>query len=207
MNDLTAFNNIVDNAIAHSSYITVLISSCIFIIYTIIIKVVEVLKAKDRNRPLLVMVESIKEVSENVVRLNNVLDRTFKNAEIKEINKVKNVITIAFDSFRINVNKTCEDIIIHNNIKTNRTSITQNICKLVNTEYYKLYYVLSAYEINDLNISLKLKEEWIEQITTEIIEVIYNEQDALVRINQLSNKLQLIVNEHCIYVNNKVFNN
>ena len=207
MNDLATFNNIVDNAIAHSSYITVLISSCIFIIYTIIIKVVEILKAKDRNKPLLAMVESIKEVSENVVRLNNVLDKTFKNAEIKEINKVKNVITIAFDSFRVNVNKTCEDIIIHNNIKANEDSITQNICKLVNTEYYKLYSVLSAYEINDLNVSFKLKEEWIDEITNEIIDIIYNDQSALVRINQLSNKLQLIVNEHCIYVNNKVFNN
>lgn len=206
MEDFNQVNQIVSDAIKDSSYITVLISSGVYILYTIIIKLVDLFKAKDRNKPLIQMASAIKEVSENVVKLNTVLDKQIQDAESKELTKVRQVISLAFDSFRANISKTCNEIIIHNNIDTNRNLIRENLFKTISTEYYKLYNVFSAYEVDGINIATKIKDEWIDDTTKECLEVIYDGQDKDVRIGQILNKLTIIANEHSVYVNNKVFN-
>lgn len=206
MDDFNQVNDIVNDAIKDSSYITVLISSGIYIAYTLIVRLVDLFKAKDRNKPLIEMASAIKQVSENVVKLNGVLDKAFQDAESKEKAKVKNIITLGFDSFKVAIIDVCNGIIIHNNIDANKELIKQNVLRLVSTEYYKLYNVFSAYEINDVNVSTKLKDEWIDDITKECLDIIYNGQDALTRINQISNRLNIIADEHSIFVNNKVFN-
>mgnify|MGYP003548629454 FL=1 len=206
MDDFNQINQIVSDAIKDSSYITVLISSGVYILYTLIIKLVDLFKAKDRNKPLIQMASAIKEVSENVVKLNTVLDKQIQDAESKELTKVRQVISLAFDSFRANISKTCNEIIIHNNIDTNRDLIRENLFKTISTEYYKLYNVFSAYEVDGINIATKIKDEWIDDTTKECLEVIYDGQDKDVRIGQILNKLTIIANEHSVYVNNKVFN-
>lgn len=206
MDDFNQVNQIVSDAIKDSSYITVLISSGVYILYTLIIKLVDLFKAKDRNKPLIQMASAIKEVSENVVKLNTVLDKQIQDAESKELTKVRQVISLAFDSFRANISKTCNEIIIHNNIEENRDLIRENLFKTISTEYYKLYNVFSAYEVDGINIATKIKDEWIDDTTKECLEVIYDGQDNDVRIGQIINKLTIIANEHSVYVNNKVFN-
>lgn len=206
MDELQTVNDIISNAVKNSSYTTVLISSSVFILYTLIIKLVDFYKSKDKNKPLLQMVSAIKEISENVVKLNTVLDKQIQNAENKELTKVRQVISLAFDSFRANISKTCNEIIIHNNIDVNRDLIRENISKTISTEYYKLYNVFSAYEVDGVNIATKIKDEWIDDTTKECLEVIYNGQDKDVRIGQILNKLTIIANEYSIYVNNKIFN-
>lgn len=206
MDDFNQVNQIVSDAIKDSSYITVLISSGVYILYTLIIRLVNLFKAKDRNKPLIQMASAIKEVSENVVKLNTVLDKQIQDAESKELTKVRQVISLAFDSFRANISKTCNEIIIHNNIEENRDLIRENLFKTISTEYYKLYNVFSAYEVDGINIATKIKDEWIDDTTKECLEVIYDGQDKDVRIGQIINKLTIIANEHSVYVNNKVFN-
>lgn len=206
MDDFNQVNQIVSDAIKDSSYITVLISSGVYILYTLIIRLVDLFKAKDRNKPLIQMASAIKEVSENVVKLNTVLDKQIQDAESKELTKVRQVISLAFDSFRANISKTCNEIIIHNNIEENRDLIRENLFKTISTEYYKLYNVFSAYEVDGINIATKIKDEWIDDTTKECLEVIYDGQDKNVRIGQIINKLTIIANEHSVYVNNKVFN-
>lgn len=206
MDDFNQVNQIVSDAIKDSSYITILISSGVYILYTLIIRLVDLFKAKDRNKPLIQMASAIKEVSENVVKLNTVLDKQIQDAESKELTKVRQVISLAFDSFRANISKTCNEIIIHNNIEENRDLIRENLFKTISTEYYKLYNVFSAYEVDGINIATKIKDEWIDDTTKECLEVIYDGQDKDVRIGQILNKLTIIANEHSVYVNNKVFN-
>lgn len=206
MDDFNQVNQIVSDAIKDSSYITVLISSGVYILYTLIIRLVDLFKAKDRNKPLIQMASAIKEVSENAVKLNTVLDKQIQDAESKELTKVRQVISLAFDSFRANISKTCNEIIIHNNIEENRDLIRENLFKTISTEYYKLYNVFSAYEVDGINIATKIKDEWIDDTTKECLEVIYDGQDKHVRIGQIINKLTIIANEHSVYVNNKVFN-
>ena len=206
MNDLQTVNNIIDSAVKDSSYTTVIISCGVFILYTLINKVIELYKAKDRNKPMLEMASAIKQVSENVVKLNQVLDKTFQDAEIKEANRITNIITASFNSFKSEIITRAIDIIVHNNIEANRESIKQSIYRTVSTEYYKVYSIFSAYEHDKINVATKLKEEWIDAVTEEVLQIIYNGQDATDRIRQINNKLSIDTEEYSIYINNKVFN-
>lgn len=206
MEEFNQINDIIAESIKDTSYITVLISSGVYLAYTLIIKLVDLFKAKDRNRPIVEMAAAVKQVSENVVKLNGVLDKAFQDAETKERNKVKNTICIAFDSFKWAVANTCHEIIIHNNIEQNKVLIKQNLFKVISTEYYKLYNVFSAYELDGICVATKLKEEWIDAVTNECLAIIYDGQDSINRISQISNKLLILTNECSIYINNKVFN-
>lgn len=206
MEEFNQINDIIAESIKDTSYITVLISSGVYLAYTLIIKLVDLFKAKDRNRPIVEMAAAVKQVSENVVKLNGVLDKAFQDAETKERNKVKNTICTAFDSFKWAVGNTCHEIIIHNNIEQDKVLIKQNLFKVISTEYYKLYNVFSAYELDGICIATKLKEEWIDAVTNECLAIIYDGQDSINRISQISNKLLILTNEYSIYINNKVFN-
>ena len=206
MEEFNQINDIIAESIKDTSYITVLISSGVYLAYTLIIKLVDLFKAKDRNRPIVEMAAAVKQVSENVVKLNGVLDKAFQDAETKERNKVKNAICTAFDSFKWAVANTCHEIIIHNNIEQNKVLIKQNLFKVISTEYYKLYNVFSAYELDGICVATKLKEEWIDAVTNECLAIIYDGQDSINRISQTSNKLLILTNEYSIYINNKVFN-
>lgn len=206
MDELQAVNDIVSSAVKDSSYITVLISSGVFILYTLIIKVVDLYKSKDKNKPLIEMASAIKDVSENVVKLNQVLDKTFQDAEQKEYDRINSVIIASFLSFKSAILDQCIDTVIHNNIASNKDNVTQNVYKTVSTEYYKLYSTFSAYEHDSINVSSKLKEEWIDDVTDECIRIIYDGTDALNRIRQLNHKLTLIAEEYSIYIKNKILN-
>lgn len=206
MDELQTVNQIVGEAVKDSSYVTVLISSGVFIAYTLIIRLVDLFKAKDRNKPIVQMAQAIQQVSENVVKLNQVLDKTFQDADSKEKAKLKNVIEIAFDSFRVAIERHCIDVIIHNNVDKNKELIKENLFKLISTEYYRLYNILSAYEIDSINVSTKLKEDWIDDLTKECLNIVYNGQEPVVRIGQIGSKLSIIFDEHSVYVSNKVFN-
>lgn len=206
MEEFNQINDIIAESIKDTSYITVLISSGVYLAYTLIIKLVDLFKAKDRNRPIVEMAAAVKQVSENVVKLNGVLDKAFQDTETKERNKVKNAICTAFDSFKWAVGNTCHEIIIHNNIEQNKVLIKQNLFKIISTEYYKLYNVFSAYELDGICIATKLKEEWIDAVTNECLAIIYDGQDSINRISQISNKLLILTNEYSIYIYNKVFN-
>ena len=206
MNDLQAVNEIINTAVKDSSYTTVIISCGVFILYTLINKVIELYKAKDRNKPMLEMASAIKQVSENVVKLNQVLDKTFQDAEIKEANRITNIITASFNSFKSEIITRVIDIIVHNNIETDKDSVKQSVYRTVSTEYYKGYSIFSAYEHDKINVATKLKEEWIDAVTEEVLQIIYNGQDATNRIRQINNKLAIDTEEYSIYINNKVFN-
>ena len=113
---------------------------------------------------------------------------------------------VSYNSFKAALLDQCIDIIIHNHIETTRDNVKQTIYKTTSTEYYKLYSILSAYEHDSVNVATKLKEEWIDAITEEILQIIYNGQDATNRIRQINNKLSIDTEEYSIYINNKVFN-
>lgn len=207
MTEFENVNNIVGESIRNSSYISVVISSCVFIIYTIIIKIVEYYKSKNKNKPIVEMATAIKEVSNNIVKLNSVLDKTLRDAEKKEMNKCKNTINLSFAHFASVVSRECTDIIINNHINTNKKLIHENLSKLISTEYYKIYGVLSEYEINGVNVASKLEKDWINQTLTSIINIMYNGQETVTRISQINNRINVDINNYTTYIENKIFNN
>ena len=206
MHDFQTINEIVSESVRNSSYYTVAISSCVFILYALITNLVSYFKAKSKNKPLIEMSKAMVEMTENIVKLNTILDKTLKDAERKEISKCKTVIDLAFRTFASRISHQCESIIIHNNIEKNKEFITDNITKLVSTEYYKLYSILSSYEINEVNVANRLKEEWIKEVADNMIAVSYDGQEAISRINQLNNRLFVYIGEYSTYINNKTFN-
>lgn len=206
MNDFQTINDIVNESVRNSSYYTVAISSCVFIVYTLIVQLIGYFKAKNKSKPMLEMSNALKEMATNIVKLNSVLDKTLKEADRKKVRQCEVAIDIGFRTFAYEISQEVISIIAHNNIDKNKELIIGNINKLVSTEYYKLYSVLSAYEINEVNIASKLKTEWIEEIAKNIIAIVYNGQDAIDRITHINNRLEISVDEYSTFINNKTFN-
>lgn len=206
MNDFQTVNDIVNESVRNSSYYTVAISSCVFILYTLIVQLIGYFKGKAKNKPLIEMAEAIKENTENVVKLNSVLDKTLQGAEKKKVRQCESAIDLAFKASSLRIVQEASSIIAHNNIDKNKEFIVSNINKFVSTEYYRLYSALAIYEINDVNVASRLKEEWIKEIADNIIDIIYNGQDAMTRITQINNRLNVCINEYSTYINNKTFN-
>lgn len=206
MNDFQTINEIVNESVKNSSYVAVIISSAVFIVYTSVMKTIDYFKAKNRNKPLIEMANAIRENTTNIVKLNSVLDKTLQDAEKKELRQCENAIDLAFKAFAYKIAQECAAIIAHNNIDKNKALITGNINKLVNTEYYKLYSTLSSYEVKETNVATKLKDVWIKEVADNIIAIIYNEQDSITRITQINNRLSICISEYSTYVNNKIFN-
>lgn len=206
MTDFQTVNDIVNESVRNSSYYTVAISSCVFILYTLIVQLIGYFKGKAKNKPLIEMAEAIKENTENVVKLNSVLDKTLQGVEKKKVRQCESAIDLAFKASSLRIVQEASSIIAHNNIDKNKEFIVSNINKFVSTEYYRLYSALAIYEINDVNVASRLKEEWIKEIADNIIDIIYNGQDAMTRITQINNRLNVCINEYSTYVNNKTFN-
>ena len=206
MNDFQTINDIVNESVRNSSYYTVAISSCVFIVYTLIVQLIGYFKAKNKSKPMLEMSKALKKMAANIVKLNSVLAKTFTEAERKKVRQCEVAIEIGFRTFAYEISQEIISIIAHNNIDKNKELIIGNINKLVSTEYYKLYSVLSAYEINEVNIASKLKTEWIEEIAKNIIAIIYNGQDAIDRITHINDRLEISVDEYSTFINNKIFN-
>ena len=139
MNDFQTINDVVNESVRNSSYVAVVISSSVFIIYTIIVKTIDYFKSKGKTKPLLEMAAALKENTANIVKLNSVLDKTLKDAERKEARQCVNAIEASFKSMSFRLLQECTAIIAHNNISDNKELITDNILKLVSGEYYKLY--------------------------------------------------------------------
>lgn len=206
MNDFQTINDVVNESVRNSSYYTVAISSCVFIFYTLIVQLIGYFKSKSKNKPLLEMANALKENTANIVKLNSVLDKTLQDGERKNARQCEDAIKLGFTSFAMKIAQEVNSIIANNNIDKNKELIIGNINKLVNTEYYKLYSVLSNYEINEVNVASKLKEEWTKDIADNVIAIVYNGQDAISRITHINNRLNISVNEYSTYINNKTFN-
>lgn len=206
MNDFQTINDIVNESVRNSSYYTVAISSCVFIFYTLIVHLISYFKAKNKNRPIIEMSKALGDMGENIVKLNSVLDKVFKDAERKELHKCKTAIELGFRNLEYKISREVQSVIINNNIEANKEYLIENIRMLVSTEYYKLYSALSDYEIHDTIVSRKLKEEWIKELSDDVIEIVYNGQDNYNRIRQVNNRLNYLIGTYSTYINNKTFN-
>lgn len=206
MEDFQTISEIVNESVRNSSYITVIISSCVFIIYTLIIRLIDYFKSKAKDKPLLEMSKAMKDMGDNIVKLNAVLSKTLADAERKEIRQCDRAIQLGFRAFGFKIAQECTTIIAHNNIEENKELIVENINKVVSTEYYRLYSALSSYEINGVNVATKLREEWIKETANAIISIIYDGQDSIIRVAHINDKISILVSDYSTNISNKIFN-
>ena len=206
MNDFQTINDVVNESVRNSSYYTVAISSCVFILYTLIVQLIGYFKGKAKNKPIMEMSKALNEMGENIVKLNAVLDKTLKDAERKEVHKCKKAIELGFGNLESIIVRDTQTIIIHNNIEINKGLIRENVKTLCSTEYYKLYASLSDYEVNNVSVNRRLKEEWIKELSDEILKIVYSGADKITRISQINNRVATLIANYSTYINNKTFN-
>ena len=206
MNEFQTINDIVNESVRNSSYITIAISSAVFISYTLVVQLIGYFKSKSKTKPLLEMANAIRENTANIVKLNSVLDKTLQEADRKKIRQCETAIELSFKAFAFRLIQESSSIIAHNNIDKNKDLIRDNITKVVSTEYYKLYSNLSAYEINEVNVASRLKEEWIKEVADNILTIVYDGQDSMSRVTHINSRISIFVSEYSTYINNKTFN-
>lgn len=206
MEDLKTINDIVSESVRNSSYITVIISSSVYIIYTLIVRLIDYFKSKNKDKPLLEMSKAMREMGDNIAKLNTVLNKNFEDAEKKEIRQCDRAIQLGFKAMAFKLTQEATNIIARNNITKNEELIHSNINKLVSTEYYKLYSTLSAYEIKEVIVASKLKEEWVKELADAIITIIYDGQEPVIRVAHLNDRINILINDYSTFISNKIFN-
>lgn len=203
MEELQTINEIVNESVKNSSYIAVIISSSVFILYTLIVRLVDYFKQKTKDKPLLEMSKAMKEMGENIAKLNAVLNKTFEDAERKEIRQCDRAIQLGFRAMAFKLVQETTNIIVRNNVEKNEELIRSNISKLVSTEYYRLYSTLSAYEIKEVNVATKLREEWVKELSDALINIIYDGQEPVIRIAHLNDRINILISDYSTFVLNK----
>lgn len=203
MEEFKVFNSVIENTVRNTSYITVIISSVVFISYTVIIKLIDYFRHKDDKKSLVEMGLAVKEVSNNVVKLNAILDNLFQDITKKNLEKGKIIIELAFFNFQYKIVNLCRNIIINNNIDINKEFIIANITKTVNTEFYRAYHTLSLYEVGNTLLSEFLKDSWKDDCIKDVLAIIYNGQEDKLRISQINSNLSIKVDNWIVYINNK----
>ena len=203
MEEFKVFNSVIENTVRNTSYITVIISSVVFISYTVIIKLIDYFRHKDDKKSLVEMGLAVKEVSNNVAKLNAILDNLFQDITKKNLEKGKIIIELTFFNFQYKIVNLCRNIIINNNIGINKELIIANITKTVNTEFYRAYHTLSLYEVGNTLLSEFLKDSWKDDCIKDILAIIYNGQEDKLRISQINSNLNIKVDDWIVYINNK----
>lgn len=203
MEEFKFFNSIIEDTVRNTSYVTVIISSIVFISYTIIIKLIDYFRHKDDKKSIVEMGLAVKEVSNNVAKLNAILDNLFQDITKKNLEKGKIVIELAFFNFQYKIVNLCRNIIINNNIDINKEYVVASITKTVNTEFYRVYHTLSLYEIKNIPLSNFLKENWKDDCIKDVLTIVYNGQEDKLRISQINNNLGIKIDNWIVYINNK----
>lgn len=203
MEEFKFFNSIIEDTVRNTSYVTVIISSIVFISYTIIIKLIDYFRHKDDKKSIVEMGLAVKEVSNNVAKLNAILDNLFQDITKKNLEKGKIVIELAFFNFQYKIVNLCRNIIINNNIDINKEYVVASITKTVNTEFYRTYHTLSLYEIKNIPLSNFLKENWKDDCIKDVLAIVYNGQEDKLRISQINNNLGIKIDNWIVYINNK----
>jgi hypothetical protein len=203
MEEFKFFNSIIEDTVRNTSYVTVIISSIVFISYTIIIKLIDYFRHKDDKKSIVEMGLAVKEVSNNVAKLNAILDNLFQDITKKNLEKGKIVIELAFFNFQYKIVNLCRNIIINNNIDINKEYVVASITKTVNTEFYRVYHTLSLYEIKNIPLSNFLKENWKDDCIKDVLAIVYNGQEDKLRISQINNNLGIKIDNWIVYINNK----
>ena len=161
--------------------------------------------------------ERIKEAKENIKIIDNnkrnPLDDIAKLLNIvtrdiieKDREKSKAVISITMVNATSECAKFVASTIITNSVDNNRDQIEYNARHLVNSVYYDAYAKLNMYRGDEDYLSHYMKEEWKEDIYSDIINIVYNKNlDSNQRILAFNKRIDIRVNDYTAYIINKAF--
>lgn len=165
-----------------------LIPGIVIVIYLIINKIID----NNKRNPL-----------DDIAKLLNIVTRDIIE---KDREKSKAVISITIGNAASECTKFVASTIITNNIDNNRDQIEYNARHLVNSVYYDAYSKLNMYRGDEDYLSHYMKEEWKEDIYSDIINIVYNKNlDSNQRILAFNKRIDIRVNDYTAYIINKAF--
>ena len=140
-------------------------------------------------------------LSEDIVKgfnkLNNFLDYITKDIIAKEADRRDLAIKNSFDRFENEIIKFAIYTIVNNNIEINKENILDNTRHTIVSEFYALQSALALYSPENVNLSTFLNNNWIEELNTDVINIIYKDKVTKEqKIYTLYNKLNIRINEY-----------
>lgn len=165
-----------------------LIPGIVIVIYLITNKIID----NNKRNPL-----------DDIAKLLNIVTRDIIE---KDREKSKAVISITMGNAASECAKFVASTIITNNVDNNRDQIEYNARHLVNSIYYDAYSKLNMYRGDEDYLSHYMKEEWKEDIYSDIINIVYNKNlDSNQRILAFNKRIDIRVNDYTAYIINKAF--
>ncbi len=165
-----------------------LVPGIVIVIYLIVNKIIDS-KKKD---PL-----------SDIAKLLNIVTKDIID---KDREKSKAVISIALVNAANEYVKFVSSTIITNNVDANRDQIEYNAKHLINSVYYDTYSKLNMYRGDEDYLSHYMKNEWKEDVYSDIINIIYNKNlDANQRILAFNKRIDIRVGDYTAYIINKAF--
>lgn len=165
-----------------------LVPGIVIVIYLIINKII------DNNK---------KDPLDDIAKLLNIVTKDIID---KDREKSKAVISIAMVNAASECVKFVASTIITNNVDSNRDQIEYNARHLVNSVYYDAYSKLNIYRGDEDYLSHYMREEWKEDIYSDIINIIYNKHlDPNQRILAFNKRVDIRVSDYTTYIINKAF--
>ena len=165
-----------------------LVPGIVIVIYLIINKII------DNNK---------KDPLDDIAKLLNIVTKDIID---KDREKSKAVVSIAMVNAASECVKFVASTIITNNVDSNRDQIEYNARHLVNSVYYDAYSKLNIYRGDEDYLSHYMREEWKEDIYSDIINIIYNKHlDPNQRILAFNKRVDIRVSDYTTYIINKAF--
>lgn len=174
-----------------------LVPAILVIIYLLIVKVIDSKKESKQIKLNNQLIESIS-------RIGNFVEDLSKNIIDKDRDKCKAAIEDSIMSSGIRLINFVSDTILHNHIKENKENIENNICNVINSEYYTIYSTLSMYHINNIKVSDVMKTEWMLELEKDIRCIIFdNKLDVADKVNAFTHKINFRFQSYITYIINK----
>lgn len=182
-----------------------LIIVLIILLFFVANKIYEYYQKKNNNKPLNKIVETLDANCKHLDKLTSTLTNYIYDSTKGNENKCKTILELSFNSFRGNIFEFARTVVLSNNLKINEILIKENIRQKVSTEYYSVFTSLSLFDIEGINVSSYLNVVWIEEISNDIISILFQNSDAQSRIDSINKRLNLKLTGYENYIYNKIF--
>lgn len=177
-----------------------IIPAIIVAVYLIITKIIDSKNISKQSK-------ISQELTNSITTISNFLNNIIKNIISKDKERCRIIIKLSFENFEKELFLFVRDTIITNNIIKRKEYIIQSLDNIVNGQYYVLVDYLSSFEIDGHKVSNYCKPEWKEELIISIKTIIFDENlDKVLKISEAQTKLNSMISNYSIYVNNKTFN-
>lgn len=174
-------------------------TAIVVIIYLIIVRLIDSNKESKQSK-------LTSSVANAVLEIKTLLSTITEDIVLSDKDKCKMVIETSFESMMTHLISYATTTIVNNHIDTNRPMIIDNIKRVVNGEFYRVYMNIGMFNIDGKKVNSYMLDKWKEELTRDIEECIYmNMNNKEYKIISLINRLNLRSIDYIVYIKNNAF--